>query len=137
MSEKAVYLEVMVPVRFWEDSRVDGIEDVNGLIHGRDGSVWRIHIHMDTGYVVQWPKGVDAEIGYKVCDEGIYKILNHDLDVLLKRDGQYVPDFLSIGDEGFGDYVYLDIDRNGMIRNWVKPVVYHGCDGWEAVGDKS
>ena len=35
-----------------------------------------------------------------------------------KYDQYYVPNFLSIEDDGWGDYVYLNIDNQGNIEHF-------------------
>jgi len=42
---------------------------------------------------------------------------------LAKYSDCYVPDFLSIGSPGFGDYIRLKIGKNGIIEGWRKPFI--------------
>ena len=58
---------------------------------------------------------------FKVCDDGLYQILDKDGDVIwdsIQTCHYYVPSFLSIEDEGYGDYLYIDIDGDGNIAHW-------------------
>jgi len=37
---------------------------------------------------------------------------------LTSAEDNYVPGYLSIGDNGFGDYIILKINSDGFILNW-------------------
>lgn len=56
---------------------------------------------------------------YKVCDDGIYSLIGEN-NSLIHKQNSYVPDFLAIDDDGYGDYIILKIDENGFIQNWDK-----------------
>lgn len=71
---------------------------------------WNLDVNIATGEVVNWPKEVVAHVHYKVCD--CCRIKYGD-----KSYEEYVPDFLSIDGQGYGDYVILTIE-NGFIKNW-------------------
>lgn len=106
-------------VRYWEDAYVNGIEDVHGdLIPLRSGDAWIIDINVKTGAIANWPKGTTASTHYKVCDGGIYTLIDSSGNVITKRNDLYVPDMLAPSGHGYGDYVILDIDEDGNIRGW-------------------
>lgn len=112
------YLKADCGVRYWEDATVDGVEDVNGdLIPCREGDSWKPFINLETGIIENWTKGVTASLHYKVCDEGVYFLLDANKAVVKKIDG-YVPAMLSPKDSGFGDYIIMDIDADGRIADW-------------------
>lgn len=117
-------LHVKAGVRYWEDATVNGITDADGtLIPFRLGDCWCPKINIDTGIVLDWPKGTVADIHYKVCDDGQYWI-GTESETLLRWCGDYVPDeFLCHGDDGYGDYVILKIGADGKIADFVKPAV--------------
>jgi hypothetical protein len=81
------------------------------------GWYWCPVIDLATGRIINWKQGVRASISYKVCDEFECYITDADDKIVTRYDG-YVPDFMSITDVGYGDYVYLEIDGNGMIADW-------------------
>lgn len=54
----------------------------------------------------------------KVCDEGLYYLLNEDLKLIRSIEEDYVPNGLIPPHDGYGDYVHFIIDGNGMIKNW-------------------
>ena len=78
---------------------------------------WCPVIDLATGRIINWKQGVRASISYKVVDGFECYITDTDDKIVTKYEG-YVPSFMAITDEGYGDYVYLEIDENGMIENW-------------------
>lgn len=111
-------LHVEAGVRYWEDSEVDGIEDINGtLIPCRNGEYWKPIIDIETGVIKNWLKGKTANIHYKVCDDGTYTLKDEKGKTVLKKEG-YVPDILDLNGESFGDYIIMHVDENGKIANW-------------------
>ena len=126
------HLSIKVKPRYWEDATVNGVEDEEGfLIPLRLFDIWRIVIDIKTGRINDWPYGKKASIHYKVCDDGEYWLTNADLEPIFKLNDSYVPDFLSIGDNGCGDYIILEIDEEGNIDGWRTPDVT--MDEWERV----
>ena len=113
------YLLADMAVRYWEDAKVNGVEEDDDApkIPFKNGGTWSIKIDMETGKILDWPQGVTAETHYKVCDAGIYTLVNSEGDVVLKKDG-YVPSMLSPSGSGYGDYVIMKIGGNGQIENW-------------------
>ena len=78
---------------------------------------WCPVIELETGRIINWTQGVCASISYKVCDEFECYITDSDDQIVVKYEG-YVPSFMAIDDEGYGDYVYLTINEDGYIENW-------------------
>lgn len=112
-------LEVKAGVRYWEDGTVNGVDDENGdLIPCRDGDYWCPIIDLDTGVITNWTKGVKAEIHYKVCDDGSYYLKDMKGNIAMSIEDDYVPDILCPKEEGYGDYIIMDIDENGKIKDW-------------------
>jgi len=105
-------------VRYWEDAEVNGVDDENGdLIPCRDGDSWKPIIDLETDIIANWKQGVTADIHYKVCDDGTYKLLDADGNEVVSIDG-YVPDIMCPIGEGFGDYIIMKVDENGQIGSW-------------------
>ncbi len=116
-----VRLIVSAGVRYWEDATVNGIQDIDGsLIPMRSHELWRPAVELATGRVIDWPHGTTASVHYKVCDAGEYWLENAD-GKRVKYKGDYVPRLLSVGDDGFGDYIILKISADGMIQGWKEP----------------
>lgn len=115
--------ECWIHARYWEDSEVNGEEDdaedpkMPHIDEHLGEKAWHIIINLDTGQICNWPKGTTAHIHYKSCDENYIDILDDRLGVVKEYEG-YVPNFLCPNGEGYGDYVKMDIDENGFIRNF-------------------
>lgn len=117
---EAKTLHVKAGVRYWEDSTVNGVEDVAGdLIPCRieDQEEWFPVIDIDTGVITNWEQGKTAEIHYKVCDDGLYIVYDQNEKEITRKDG-YVPDTMCPEGEGYGDYIIMKVDENGLIENW-------------------
>ena len=116
------YLQVEAGVRYWEDATVNGTEDETGkLIPCRSGGNWCPLINLETGKILNWVEGTKAEIHYKVCDDGRYRLLD-DNQMLVKEIDGYVPKIMSPKENGYGDYIIMDVDETGTIANW-KPIL--------------
>lgn len=112
-------LQVDAGVRYWNDSYVNGINDSEGkLIPFRNGDRWQPEIELETGKIINWPIGTSAEIHYKVVDNGQYFLKDEANRAVASILDNYVPQILSPGDNGYGDYIIMDIDENGIIQNW-------------------
>lgn len=122
------HLKAECGVRYWEDGEVNGVQDEEGvLIPLRQGDVWRIFVNLDTGVIDDWPEGVTAKVHYKVCDAGVYSLIDADGKERAKREW-YVPPMLSPGGAGYGDYVIMKIDGTGKIDNWSADLSYFEDD---------
>jgi len=127
-----ILLVVSAEVRYWEDADVNGVEDNDGtLIPFRVGEKWCPVVSLITGHILDWPKGTTAKIHYKVCDQGEYWLQDAHGNKAKWR-GCYVPDsLLCVGDDGYGDYIILNVSADGVIEGWKTPRL----DGseWEMV----
>jgi hypothetical protein len=112
------YLLAEVGARYWEDSEVNGEEDIDGkLIPCRDGDYWKPLIDIETGQIINWERGKTAKIHYKSYDDNLFKLLDKDSNVIISRDG-YVINSMSPAENGYGDYVIMAIDQDGFIEDW-------------------
>lgn len=112
-------LLVEANVRYWEDASVNGVDDEDGdLIPCKVGETWKPIIELETGMILNWQKGKEANIHYKVCDAGEYWLQDENREKIVKAKGYYVPDFLAIDDSGFGDYIIMKVNKEGLINNW-------------------
>jgi hypothetical protein len=125
-------VKVSAEVRYWDDADVNGQQDTEdgANIPLRVGPLWCPIIELDTGRVRNWPAGTTASIHYKVADAGTYELLGPVGNVVAKKDG-YVPDFLSVGEDGFGDYIILEIGADGLITGWKAPTIEADSWTWE------
>ena len=130
--EKTVDLataECQIFARYWEDSEINGVEDdannpkmpcvesVEHFYYGQKKLAWCPIIDLDNGRILNWCRGEVAKIHYKSCDENVVVIKDRNGEEIKKYTG-YVPRFLDPCREGFGDYVIMEIDSNGYIRDF-------------------
>lgn len=112
-------IAVKAGVRYWEDAKVDGVEDVDGnLIPCRKDEYWCPVIDIDSGIILNWRKGVTADIHYKVCDDGSYYLKDEEGEDILCIENDYVPKIMSPEENGYGDYIIMKVLANGQIVNW-------------------
>lgn len=133
VQQHATHIEVEAEVRYWEDAKVNGAEDSDGtLIPGRDGDLWKAKINLAAGQIEGWPSGTTASIHYKVCDQGEYWLTDAEGARIAKWKGHYVPgDFLCHGDQGFGDYIIMEVAGDGRIARYTRPDI--APDRWAAL----
>lgn len=113
-------LQCKIDVRYWEDADVNGVrenEDVS-TVPCRVGDSWCPVIDIEKGVVLNWTQGTTASLHYKVCDAGIYALLDENDEPITVIDG-YVPDMMCPEGDGFGDCIIMKIDENGRIDKWV------------------
>lgn len=134
------YIEVSAQVRYWEDATINGQEDTDGtLTPFRNGNNWCPVIRLSDGAVMDWPSGMVADIHFKVCDAGEYRLMDENRQGIAKWAGYYVPNnFLCHGGNGYGDYIILKVDADGHIKGWKTPEIewVYGLDdksesGWK------
>jgi len=112
-------IHVFAGVRYWDDATVNGKEDYDGaIIPCRDGDMWCPVIDVATGTITNWTIGTTADIHFKVCDECGYKLIGENGDVLYECENEYVPKILCPNRDGYGDYIIMTIDGDGVISNW-------------------
>ena len=140
----AIYLKVDAGVRYWDDAKVNGVYDTNcedlenpaaaptipcaeyvgaqhRVLHGENWR-WRPLIDIETGKIVNLKKGTSANVHYKVCDDFACEILDGNKEVIASYDG-YVPKIMCPADEGYGDYIIMNIDEDGIIQGWRKDLI--------------
>ena len=133
------YLKVDAGVRYWEDSIINGVEDIDFMKTDGVGEPlmpcavkvknapemhicsdhyrWQPIIELATGKIMNWEIGNTADVHYKVCDAGKYHLLDEESRAIISVSS-YVPGILCPKDDGFGDYIIMDIDADGIIKNW-------------------
>lgn len=116
-AEKLI-INVSAEVRYWEDATINGVEDETGsLVPCRDGHVWKPTIDIASGKILNWEDGTTADIHYKVADQCSYQVIKNG-EIIAEQREDYVPDILCPGGNGYGDYIIMEIDENGIIKNW-------------------
>lgn len=119
--QEVSYLDCSIGARYWEDSEVNFEQDDENTPKmpcvNKDTNTWDILIDLHTGQIQNWIKGNVALIHYKVCDAGVYALLDKNMNKVKEIEG-YVPNILCVGESGFGDYVIMSIDENGFIKDF-------------------
>lgn len=114
-------------VRYWEDTDVNGQPDdsdtpkIPCAVKSDCGDYyWKPIIDIETGQILNWQQGVTANVHYNVCDEFACKVLEQIAGItnLIKDYEGYVPAFMCTKGEPDGDYIVMDIDENGYIKDW-------------------
>ena len=120
------WLDIDAGVRYWEDSEIDGATDNDPEENGEDPTMpfaeknsegqwrWGVRINLDNGQIQGWPAGHTASIHYKVCDDGNYRLLDSDWNIVMEGNDVYVPG--CIGE--YGDYIVMEIDQDGYIEDF-------------------
>lgn len=112
-------LAIAAKVRYWEDATINGIEDKDGtLTPCKEGDLWKPIIDIDSGVINNWEQGTMARIHFKVCDSGSYYLNDEEGNTVLSIEEYYVPKIACPAENGYGDYIIMDIDENGKIANW-------------------
>ena len=134
---EAKFLKVRAGVRYPEDSEFIKVEndhtvnyisddeenpkmpfiEVENDKYGHKKFYWTPIIDLENGVIINWPKGVKVHVFYKVCDDFECTVYDEYYNEVLHYEG-YVPDFLAIEEEGYGDYIDMIIDENGCIQDW-------------------
>lgn len=146
MDFEAKYLKVDAGVRYWNDAIVNGVEDTDceetegaptipcaehvgeqpGVLCGSSWR-WRPVIDIDAGKITNWKQGTTAHIHYKVCDDGVYMLTDAEVNEIVTLEG-YVPEIMCPADEGYGDYIIMYVDENGIIEGWDKRKISEFAD---------
>ena len=122
--------------RFWEDGDVNGEEDIAfeeqekgekprmpmavenpDTKYADDKYRFAIKIDVKTGKIVGWPEGVEANIHYKVCDDGTYWLEDED-GLRYHEIESYVPGILDFEGDSDGDYIIMTVGKDGRIEEW-------------------
>ena len=137
-------IEVDTEARYWEDTYVNETPDIDFFItkgvgepripcavqvKGKPDSCiysdhwrWRPIIDAETGKILNWTKGVEAIVHYKVCD-GFRCMFKDSIGNAVRYDEGYVPPFMYPEKAGHGDYIIMRIDKEGQIANWSTTLV--------------
>lgn len=118
-------LKAVLPTRFPQDSRINGVYDDEyepkmPCMSKHDGE-WAAHVltlevDIESGKVHGWTPGTTANINNKVVDAGVYSILNAAGEDICEVNS-YVPKFLR-GEWWDEDYVEISIEADGLVKGW-------------------
>jgi hypothetical protein len=119
-------MKIKVPVITEEDIRLVrisaavnyGEEEMPNDFPGRLGNTWKAEVEIDTGRIVNWPKGRAEEVVLTVKDSGTYALVNVAGEEVALIEEYYVPNEVIPG--CYGDTIELSINADGVITNWPK-----------------
>ncbi len=80
--------------------------------------MWCPIIDIDSGKILNWKEGAIAKIHYKVCDQFNCQIKDGEGNVHKKIEDEYVPGSMCPEEDGYGDYIIMNVDSNGIIEDW-------------------
>ena len=111
------FISVSANVRYWDYADVffGGMPISHDEIPCKNGDNWDIDIDIEEGRIVNWTEGFSAKVYFKVCDQCSYILKDDDCNFIAEEVEVYVPDILCPKDSGYGDYIIMDIDENGVI----------------------
>ena len=119
-------------VRDWCNFLINGENDNETIknIPFRENDYWCPTIDVDEGKIVNWPLGIKLDVLAKTCDENKIYFCDKNMNKITWFDEEekdtidcyegYVPDFLDTIGDGCGDYIQLNINEDGKIKNWNK-----------------
>lgn len=118
---KIRFIEFSAYVRFWEDCQFFDNETpvTEDKIPFRNEDKWGGVIDVDNGIFLNWPKGISGSVHFKVCDEFSAKFKDLNGKIIHEFENEYVPNFMCPLDNGFGDYIIMDINNDGSIDGFV------------------
>jgi len=128
------FLRAKIGARYWEDSLLNGVSDEDKKMPFIVDEEWIIDIDLSSGRVIGWPIGSTANIHYKSVDQNSFYLLDKNKNITHKYEKKGVPDVMCPIENGGGDYVILDIDKNGFILDF--DATKTNAIPWEAVKDE-
>lgn len=113
-------IKVKAYVRYWEDTSINGVEDTEDgeNVPCKQGELWCPVINVETGIIENWEQGITAFIHYKITDCCGWELLDSNGQVVKSQEDGYVPKTLCPAENGYGDYIIMNIDENGQIAKW-------------------
>ena len=82
-----------------------------------EGHYWRPIININTGKIINWDAPIKCHVFAKVCDGFKCKIKGINGEDVFTYEG-YVPSFMAIEDNGYGDYIDMIVEEDGTIKDW-------------------
>jgi len=113
-----------VPAEFTDD-----YEDFVGFAKqtGRGYRRLEFVVNLKDHTIVDWEQKhghTPGNLFYKIRDEGTYTLLDEN-DKEIKQLEGYVPNALIPEPNGYGDYIELKVNADGVITNWSKDDSFH------------
>ena len=111
------YLQIEVKIAKWHYCI---ISDNSSIVPCMVDNCWKPIIDVETGIITNWVQGVTVKMNCWI-EEGEYYLLSADKKPVFGYYG-FVPAILSGAKvDDSVDYIGMDIEANGHIKNWVFP----------------
>lgn len=112
MCKEIAYIKMLIPIRYKDEE--EELSNFFNFLKIEDSEYNHIEIIFDykTGKIANY-SNFDFKLFLKICDEGIYFILNKDFDVIREKRDCYIPDCIP---NEYGDYIDLVVEK-GVIKN--------------------
>ncbi|MBR5983387.1 MAG: hypothetical protein IK025_06675 [Bacteroidales bacterium] len=115
---KSKYLKIRIPAYCTDDFKFRKEFSENEIPCRQDDEHWVVTIDLTTHKIIEWKQEYgDMYLFTKVVDDGTYSLLDENKNELYRIDG-YVPNNLLPEKDGFGDYLTLQVNEDGIIENW-------------------
>jgi hypothetical protein len=103
------YVLINIPVDFGQYVP----EDFPLIVNGK----WIAYVEIETGMIEDWKQGYAGTLVANVIDEGKYYLMDANKKIVAAING-HAPNKLIPPTDGYGDYIELEIYKNGEIANW-------------------
>ena len=119
---KSKYVRIRIPAYFeffdFEKHYTEDNFPCRKEIDDTIDSFWEITVNLKSHQVLEWEKDFGGlNLSAKVTDNGIYTLLDKDKNDIWCIKG-YAPNSFIPEKDGFGDYINLYINEDGIVENW-------------------
>lgn len=110
------YLDILLPKTLYEYDAEDFPYD--DFLLKDDNETVKLTVDLKEGKLLDWKESYGTlSLFMKVVDSGTYIVRNSEGKTLYRLEG-YVPNKAIPPTHGYGDYIELTIDKDGLISNW-------------------
>jgi hypothetical protein len=121
MKNKAKFLRIDIPLRYDDEDMPFDFPLRTKSENSQDYDSWVAVIDLQTGEIQDFPKDVSLDFFTKVCDEGLYFLLDGNKQLIAKAGGDYVPNRAIPPIDGYGDYIHLKIEYGVVVNLYTNP----------------
>lgn len=117
LENELYYIKMTFP--YWDGEVECNFEDQNSKKPFTDGNNFvNIIVDVKNRKVMDWDMRYgNWSVHAKPVDEGEYDFLNKDFKLICRQKG-YVPNEFIPPQDGYGDYIAINVDTEGCLTNW-------------------